>query len=241
MASLQIQHFSSTVVAWLQKRGFARVQKYWRRGWDSNPRYGFPHARFRGEYFKPLSHLSAWLLLHPSRALDFSAMRRSEVCLSPARLASFGKKRLNHRRTFCRKNTGRNFNLMIETGVGKNLEMSAYSSGLWIVRAVNQTWSPSLNHRPGAHAARFNGRVQSGAPKTVIGHSPGGLTKNDDFRVRRRVAIANGPIAGPRDDFSVQYQHCPDRNFSGGRRGTGLLESFLHEPDIGIPTHIAGE
>jgi hypothetical protein len=31
----------------------------WRRGWDSNPRYGFPHARFRGEYFKPLSHLSA--------------------------------------------------------------------------------------------------------------------------------------------------------------------------------------
>jgi hypothetical protein len=33
--------------------------KEWRRGWDSNPRYGFPHARFRGEYFKPLSHLSA--------------------------------------------------------------------------------------------------------------------------------------------------------------------------------------
>jgi hypothetical protein len=31
----------------------------WRRGWDSNPRYGFPHARFRGEYFQPLSHLSA--------------------------------------------------------------------------------------------------------------------------------------------------------------------------------------
>ncbi len=30
-----------------------------RRGWDSNPRYGFPYARFRGEYFQPLSHLSA--------------------------------------------------------------------------------------------------------------------------------------------------------------------------------------
>src|SRR5271166_4742649 len=34
-------------------------RKIWRRGWDSNPRYGFPHARFRGEYFQPLSHLSA--------------------------------------------------------------------------------------------------------------------------------------------------------------------------------------
>src|SRR6266481_3041072 len=31
----------------------------WRRGWDSNPRYGSPYARFRGECFQPLSHLSA--------------------------------------------------------------------------------------------------------------------------------------------------------------------------------------
>src|SRR6266851_2037519 len=31
----------------------------WRRGWDLNPRYGFPYARFRGECFQPLSHLSA--------------------------------------------------------------------------------------------------------------------------------------------------------------------------------------
>jgi hypothetical protein len=31
----------------------------WRSGWDLNPRYGFPHARFRGECFQPLSHLSA--------------------------------------------------------------------------------------------------------------------------------------------------------------------------------------
>ena len=36
-----------------------RTLKEWRRGWDSNPRYGSPYARFRGEYFQPLSHLSA--------------------------------------------------------------------------------------------------------------------------------------------------------------------------------------
>src|SRR5260370_29792699 len=36
-----------------------REPNFWRRGWDSNPRYGFPYARFRGEYFQPLSHLSA--------------------------------------------------------------------------------------------------------------------------------------------------------------------------------------
>src|SRR5580693_7088241 len=39
-------------------REISDLQK-WRRGWDSNPRYGSPYARFRGEYFQPLSHLSA--------------------------------------------------------------------------------------------------------------------------------------------------------------------------------------
>src|SRR5206468_8941611 len=39
--------------------GVFATQEIWRRGWDSNPRYGFPHARFRGECFQPLSHLSA--------------------------------------------------------------------------------------------------------------------------------------------------------------------------------------
>ena len=38
---------------------FCVFKELWRRGWDSNPRYGSPYARFRGEYFQPLSHLSA--------------------------------------------------------------------------------------------------------------------------------------------------------------------------------------
>ena len=38
------------------RRGCARD---WRRGWDSNPRYGCPYAAFRVRCFRPLSHLSA--------------------------------------------------------------------------------------------------------------------------------------------------------------------------------------
>src|SRR6202521_5059035 len=43
----------------MQMKGKPVTYGKWRRGWDSNPRYGFPYARFRGEYFQPLSHLSA--------------------------------------------------------------------------------------------------------------------------------------------------------------------------------------
>src|SRR5712675_2344570 len=40
---------------WLRSR--------WRREWDSNPRYGFPHTRFPSVRLKPLGHLSGGPLL----------------------------------------------------------------------------------------------------------------------------------------------------------------------------------
>src|SRR5580692_8913038 len=57
----------------------------WRRGWDSNPRYGFPYARFRGEYFQPLSHLSAvvWQIDF-SRPLIASATMVQRLCVLTA-------------------------------------------------------------------------------------------------------------------------------------------------------------
>jgi site-specific DNA recombinase len=42
--------------------GVGGVQPFvrdWRRGWDSNPRYGFPHTAFRVRRIRPLCHLSA--------------------------------------------------------------------------------------------------------------------------------------------------------------------------------------
>src|SRR5665213_2117045 len=35
----------------------------WRREWDSNPRYGFPHTRFPSVRLKPLGHLSGCAVL----------------------------------------------------------------------------------------------------------------------------------------------------------------------------------
>ena len=40
----------------------------WRREWDSNPRYGFPHTRFPSVRLKPLGHLSSGPLLAGSAA-----------------------------------------------------------------------------------------------------------------------------------------------------------------------------
>src|SRR5206468_3506639 len=41
-----------------RKSHFTTTTYAWRRGRDSNPRYGYPYAAFRVRCFQPLSHLS---------------------------------------------------------------------------------------------------------------------------------------------------------------------------------------
>ncbi len=55
----------------------------WRREWDSNPRYGFPHTRFPSVRLKPLGHLSGYLLLKGQA--DFCKGPRKSVHLFPQR------------------------------------------------------------------------------------------------------------------------------------------------------------
>src|ERR1700681_1435653 len=47
-----------------EKRTFILYfNRIWRREWDSNPRYGFPHTRFPSVRLKPLGHLSVCPLM----------------------------------------------------------------------------------------------------------------------------------------------------------------------------------
>src|ERR1700739_1568071 len=90
-----------------------RTGMTWRRGWDSNPRYGFPYTRFPSERLQPLGHLSgpangrrtieAALVVPPpagpgpSRgALDAAAEAREPLSLAVVVVASVTRR---HRRT----------------------------------------------------------------------------------------------------------------------------------------------
>ena len=42
---------------------------YWRRGWDSNPRYGYPYTHFPGVRLRPLGHPSTFLRAVPATGL----------------------------------------------------------------------------------------------------------------------------------------------------------------------------
>src|SRR5260370_41566983 len=53
-----------------------RLWASWRREWDSNPRYGFPHTRFPSVRLKPLGHLSGGPLLKGQAAYCKAARAR---------------------------------------------------------------------------------------------------------------------------------------------------------------------
>src|SRR5215469_346972 len=56
------------------------VMQFWRRGRDSNPRYGCPYAAFRVRCIQPLCHLSKPLILlffsngHPAAEWPFATL-----------------------------------------------------------------------------------------------------------------------------------------------------------------------
>src|SRR2546429_514153 len=64
--------------------------------------------------------------------------------------------------------------------------------------------------------------------KPVIAENPCGFAQNNDFGVRRRVAIPDGAVPRARDDFAFVHQHRSDRHFSGVSRRAGLVEGLLH-------------
>src|SRR5207245_10315244 len=150
------------------------------------------------------------------------------LCVFVSPLAPFGKERLNYRRAFGCEHAESDFHLVVEPGVGQDLEASAYRPALWVIRAVDQPRNARLNHCARAHTARLNGYIESRLCKPVIAENPCGFAQNNDFGVRRRVAIPDGAVPRARDDSAFVHQHRSDRHFSGVSRSAGLVEGLLH-------------
>ncbi len=129
---------SDLVLGWHIREGLAKLpglfrtgsrrlrKKQWRRGWDSNPRYGFPYARFRGEYFQPLSHLSAVVATSIVTRVLFSG----NLALLSKILAAGGEEGLKDGCALGSEHAGNGFHLMIESGVSQDFETGTNGAAL---------------------------------------------------------------------------------------------------------------
>jgi quercetin dioxygenase-like cupin family protein len=121
---------------------------------------------------------------------------------------------------------------VIQLGAGEQLEAGTEGSAFGIVRGIDESRNPSLDDRTSAHGAGLEGDVEDGASEAIVAEEVGGLSKDDDFGVRSWVVLANGAIAGTRENDIVVDEHRADGDFAGVGRGAGFVESKLHIVEV---------
>jgi hypothetical protein len=149
-------------------------------------------------------------------------------------LAARGEEGLDHVTAIRSENTGSYLHAMIQVRMGKNCETGLHRAATRFRSSVDQSRHARLNHRAGAHAAGLNGYVQRGIREAVVADYFCGFAQHNNFRMRRGIAIANGAIAGARQDSSFMHQHRADRHFAAGGRFARLRQCVLHKFDVSV-------
>jgi hypothetical protein len=161
-------------------------------------------------------------------ALEYPGM--PAVSLSATR-----EERLDCGRAILSEHSGSYLDSMVEALIREYVETRANCSALGVVGAVDESPNARMDHRPGAHAARFDRDVKRSAREPVIPARARRFTQNDDFGVRRRIAVAYRAIPGTSKNAAAMHQDRADRHFTGRRRRTAFLERLPHE--FNVPVH----
>jgi len=117
-------------------------------------------------------------------------------------LAAGGEERLQERGRFFGEDSRNGFDAVIEEWMREDFETRTHSATARIVGAIDQFSDARLDHGACAHGARLKRNVHRGAREAVIGEGMRGFPEHDDFGVSGGIVVANGAIAGTRDDFA---------------------------------------
>src|SRR5216684_7161116 len=183
----------------------------WRRGWDLNPRYGFPYARFRGECFQPLSHLSADREARLAEELPEPQCCAGSGCSAiqnsrrGRHSTACGEKLLQKRGTLLLQNPRGDLHPVVQLRMGQHFKARAHRAAFRIVRAIDDPRHTRLYNGAGAHGARFKRYVQGRAAQPVISFASCSLAQGHDFRMRSRIAIANRAVSPVPKNFSLAH------------------------------------
>ena len=137
----------------------------WRRGWDSNPRYGFkPYTRLAGERLRPLGHLSGPVGDNRPRSRDQAAMSGDSPCRGLAGRIVGARVRL--RRATARAGIG-------SRGARRNDSVASVASGSRRPGGLLPPGKPPVYDRKVTAEGQFVPILQHGRKTTASGSAPG--------------------------------------------------------------------
>jgi hypothetical protein len=149
-------------------------------------------------------------------------------------LPSGCEKRLEKRGTVGGQQARGDFDSVVQAGMRKYFEAGADGASFWVIAAIHQSRNAGLNYGASAHAARFDGDVESRRSETIVANCTGAFAEDYHFGVRRGVAVADGAISRTCNDFSLLHQDGSDGHLAGRPGSTSFIDRLAHEFEIGV-------
>lgn len=119
--------------------------------------------------------------------------------------------------------------LVIEGGIGEDLETGTHGATFGIVRAVDEARDAGLDDGAGAHAAGLKCDVQCSSCHAIVFEESGGFANYNDLGVSCWIAVADCAVTRAREDSAVVNDESANGDFPGGRRAAGFLDGELHK------------
>lgn len=126
-----------------------------------------------------------------------------------------------------------NRGVMIEPLHGKEIDYAAMDAGLWVSGPIHHPGNAGMDDGTGAHGAGLQCDKKLTARQAIVAQIAGGIPQGGDFGMGGRVALADGGIKPPANDFSVAHDNSPHRHFPQAAGGHGLGQGFAHEKFVG--------
>ncbi len=155
------------------------------------------------------------------------------LAIDDQQLATISKERLQQLCAAACQNPTSYFHLVVQLRVIQDLQRRMDRTRLRVFSAVNQAPDARMNHRSGAHRARFNCSKQLALAKTMVTNGCTRLSERDDFGVSRGIRVGDVAVPSASDDSIVANDHCADRHLSYLQSTLGAAKGLLHPELIG--------
>ena len=192
---------------------------YWRREPTRHAREGGQPVR-RG---LSIDHSVSGILDHPPSRDDDSA-GLGATCLPPHL-----EKLLEQRRRLGLADRRIDLRHVVAGRLGKEPHAGIHRAALGIGGAVIEPPDPGERNRARAHRAGLQRDVEVAIDQPLGPDGLGRLPDRQNFGMRGRIAVGQGPVAGGGDHLVTPDDDASDRNFAGFSGVFGRFERQIHE------------
>ncbi|MCY1170211.1 hypothetical protein D9M73_102740 [compost metagenome] len=143
--------------------------------------------------------------------------------------AALAEKFLQQRGAFLSHDPALQFGLVVELGLGKQVDHRACSARFGVQRAKHHTLEPGMQHGAAAHGAGLQRDIQLAIIEPVIAQRTGGGAQRHDLGMCRRVMPVHRRIAARGNHFTPPNHNSADRNLPCRGCRTGFCKRQFHE------------